>query len=106
MEFAAIPWVQGSLVTLALAVIASACWLVFKGLLVPQRTHDSFVAVLELRITEKAVEVENYKVAWQAAEAARREQDGQLSELLEYARTTDQVIRALGRRGSRDALAP
>jgi hypothetical protein len=94
------------MVALALAVILSAVGMVLKGLLIPQSVHDRVVTVLEQRITEKTTEAADLKAAWQAAETARREQDGQLSELLEYARTTDQVIRALGRRGSRDALAP
>lgn len=106
MDLATIPWVQGSVLALALAIIFTAVGMVLKGLLIPQSTHDRVVAVMELRITEKTAEAADLKAAWEAAEAARREQDGQLSELLEFARTTDQVIRALGRRGSRDALAP
>ncbi|OUC99308.1 hypothetical protein CA984_03620 [Streptosporangium minutum] len=94
------------MVAVALAIILSAVGAVFKGLLIPRPNHDLIVAVMDARLAEKAVEAENYKAAWQAAEAARREQDGQLSELLEFARTTDQVLKALGRRGSRDALAP
>lgn len=106
MDFASIPWVQGSVVGIALAIILSAVGMVLKGLLIPQTTHDKFIVLLEQRLAEKATESADLKAAWQAAEAARREQDGQLTELLEYARTTDQVLQALGRRGSRDALAP
>lgn len=108
MDFASIPWVQGSMVVIALGVISTVATMVYKGLLVPRPQQDAIVAVLEQRIAEKTAEVADYKAAWLAEQAARRQQDGQLGELLEYARTTDQVIRALARRDgrARDALAP
>lgn len=101
-----IPWATGSLAVLFLSAFVSLLSMVYKGQLIPQASQAVLVAVLEQRITEKTAEAEAYKAAWQAAEEARRQQDGQLGELLEYARTTDQVLRALGRRGGRDALAP
>lgn len=96
------------MVVIALSVICTVATMVYKGLLVPRSTHDAIVSVLDQRITEKTTEVADYKAAWLAEQTARREQDGQLGELLEYARTTDQVIRALARRDgrARDALAP
>lgn len=108
LDFAAIPWVQGSLVVVALSVVVSVFAMVYKGLLIPRPTHDAVVTVLEQRITEKNTEAVDYRAAWLAEQTARREQDGQLGELLEYARTTDQVIRALARREGRgrDAMAP
>ncbi|MGC5012506.1 hypothetical protein ACLQ2R_17220 [Streptosporangium sp. DT93] len=106
MELAAIPWVQGSALTLALAIIMWGVGMVLRGGLIPRPSQEALVKVLEQRITEKTTESDAYKAAWQAAEEARRQQNEQLGELLEYARTTDQVLRALGRRGGRDALAP
>ena len=95
MDLATIPWVQGSLVSLALAIIITAVSMVLKGLLIPRSTHDAMVAVLEQRVTEKSEEAREYKQAWLAAEAARHEQDNQLAELMEFGRTTDAFIRSL-----------
>jgi len=109
LEFANIPWVNGSMLVIALGVICTVATMVYKGLLVPRPTHDAIVAVLEQRISEKHVEATDYKAAWLAEQTARRQQDEQLGELMELARTTDQFIHALERRGggkARDALAP
>jgi hypothetical protein len=104
VDFASIPWVQGSLVTIVISVIAAVAGMVYKGLLVPKPTHDALIAVMEQRITEKSDLAAEYKAAWQAEQEARREQDNQIAELMEYARTTDQFIRsALG--AHRDEVA-
>ncbi|TQS30067.1 hypothetical protein [Microbispora sp. KK1-11] len=95
MDLAAIPWVQGSLVSIALALIFGGVGMVFKGMLIPRRNHAELVAILEKRITEKTEEAREYKAAWLAAEAARHEQDNQFAELMEFGRTTDAFIRSL-----------
>ncbi|MER7213229.1 MULTISPECIES: hypothetical protein [Streptosporangium] len=73
MEFAAIPWVQGSLVTLALAVIVSGFWMVFKGHLVP-RSHvedvradrDARIAQAEKDRDERVAEAEKDAEQWRS----------------------------------------
>lgn len=62
MDLTAIPWVQGSLVTLAIALIFATAGYVLKGQLVPRKNHDDLRAdtaklVADLRAdTAKQVE--------------------------------------------------
>ncbi|MCC5574464.1 hypothetical protein IMZ11_02260 [Microtetraspora sp. AC03309] len=103
MDFVQLPIIQGG----ALAVLLAACWLVYSGRLVPRSVMDDLRKDRDARVAEIQAEVAEYKAAWLASEQARHEQDGQMRELMELARTTDQAIRALaGRGGSRDAVAP
>jgi hypothetical protein len=108
VDLASIPWVQGSLVTLALAVIFSGFWMVFRGLLVPRSVVEDVRKDRDVRVAEARAETADYKAAWMAMEKARHEQDNQLAELMELARASNQLIQALGRReeGPRHVVAP
>lgn len=117
MDLSTIPWLPGAGVG---TILGLAVLLVFRGVWVPRPTVNQWLSVLrerlndkDERIADKVAQVEEYKAAWQAEMAARRQQDQQLLELMEYARTTDQAIRAMrqagtGEReeGSRDPVAP
>lgn len=116
-DLTSIPWLPSAGVgtILVFAVLA-----IFRGVWVPRATVDKWLTLLEerlkdkdARIAEKVALAEEYKAAWQTEMAARNVQGEQLGELMEYARTTDQAIRALrvagtGERGegSRDPVAP
>ena len=102
MDFAQIPWVQGG----AVAVLAAVAWLIYRGLLVPRSVLDDVRSDRDARLAEKNAEVAEYKAAWLAAEKARHEQDSQVAELMELARTTDAFIRSIPTGGPRDAVAP
>lgn len=104
MDLATIPWAQGSLVTIALAIIVATVGMVLRGLLIPKSTHEAMIAVLQQRAEEKAEEAREYKAAWLAVEQTRQEQDRQLAELMELGRTTVAIIRSLDARagGRRD----
>ncbi|WP_066373994.1 hypothetical protein [Herbidospora mongoliensis] len=102
---ASIPW-GGSLVALGVGLVVGTLGLVIRGQLIPKSRHDELVAaankrgddlvaVAKQRGDEKAQEASEFRAAWMAAEAARREQGNQVSTLLEYARVTDGVMRAL-----------
>ncbi|GAB1823586.1 hypothetical protein [Herbidospora sp. RD11066] len=91
---AGIPW-GGSLIALGVGLIVSAFGLVIRGHLIPKSHHDQLMAAAMKRGDEKAAEAAEFRAAWLAAETARREQGGQVSTLLEYARVTDGVMRAL-----------
>jgi hypothetical protein len=87
--------------------------LVFRGFMVPRWTVDKWLTIKDERIADKSALADEYKAAWQTEIEARRVQGDQLDELMEYARTTDQALRALrvagtGERGegSRDPVAP
>ena len=117
MDLTSIPWLPGAG---AGAILGLVVLLVLRGVLVPRATVDKWLAVLEARLADKDTQItdrttlaEEYKAAWSAEMEARRVQGEQLGELMEYARTTDQAIRALrvagtGERGegSRDPVAP
>jgi len=70
----------------ASAILAIVVLMIFRGALVPRRTHE-----------EARTDRDTWKQAWEASEEARRVQAAQLGELLELAKTTDQFIRALPR---------
>lgn len=110
MDLTSIPWLPGAGVG---TILGLAVLLVFRGGWVPRPTVDKWLAILEQRLKDKDERAAEYKAAWQAAEAARGQQDKQMSELMEYARTTDQAIRALRppgtthrEEGPRDPVAP
>ena len=101
-------WVQLPVVQLgAFGVLLAVGWMVFTGVLVPRRIHEERLADRDARVQEKAAEAAEYKAAWLASEKARHEQDNQMGELMEYARTTDAIIRSLAaKEGPRDVVAP
>lgn len=117
MDLTSIPWLPGAS---AGAILGLAVLLVFRGIWVPRPTVNQWLSVLQERlkdkderIADKTAQIEEYKAAWQAEMAARRQQDEQMGELMEYARTTDQAIRALRQAGTgereegpRDPVAP
>ena len=74
----------------AAGVLLVAIWLVLTGRIVGTKTVDRFVAAAERR--ESA-----WQTAYLKAEEARSLQAQQIAELLDLARTTDAVIRALPR---------
>lgn len=101
-------WVQLPVVQLgAFGVLLAVGWMVFTGVLVPRRIHEERLADRDTRVAEKAAEATEYKAAWLASEKARHEQDNQMGELMEYARTTDAIIRSLAStEGPHDVVAP
>lgn len=104
MDLASIPWLPGAGVG---TLVVIAVLFVFRGFWTPGPTVEKWLAIFEARlkdkderIADKVAQVEEYKAAWQAEMAARRQQDEQMGELMEYARTTDQAIRALRQAGT------
>lgn len=71
------------------ALLLIAVWLILVGRLVPRKTYEDV-------LTER----NDWKEAHQISEKARAEMAKQVEELLEHARTTDALIRALPRVGS------
>lgn len=104
MEWAQLPAVQFGALGLLLVVV----WMVISGRLVSRRVHEDRLADLRARLDESRAEVAEYKAAWLAGERARHEQDNQLVELMELARTSNQAIQAMARRdeGPADVVAP
>lgn len=100
-------WVQLPVVQLgAFGVLLAVGWMIYTGLLVPRRIHEERLADRDTRISEKTAEAAEYKAAWLASEQARHEQDNQMGELMEYARTTDAIIRSLAaKEGPRDVAS-
>ncbi len=68
----------------AVALLFATIWLIFTGRLVPRSAID-----------DVRQDRDGWRKAAEAEQEINRVQAGQLSELLELARTTDQVIRAL-----------
>lgn len=79
----------------AAALVTFAVWLIFRGWLIPRRSHDDVVKAKDETIIMWKERGDEYKAAWQQEVETRSIREAQLGELLEIARTTDQVLRAL-----------
>lgn len=107
MEWVQLPVAQFGAVGGFLSIVFIVFRLISTGGLVPRKTHEERIADRDARVAEKAAEAAEYKAAWLASEKARHEQDNHLGELMEYARTTDAIIRSLAaKEGPRDVVAP
>lgn len=69
--------------------------LILTGKLVPAKALTDLRSDTTERISEKKEELDNVWLAYKASEQAREILAGQVSELLELARTTDHFIRSL-----------
>lgn len=89
--FGWIPWdTVGAVGLLALTVI-----LILSGKLVPSKTSQREVDALERENIRLQEEVREWRHAYRTVEEAQRLSARQIEELLEYARATDAVLRAL-----------
>lgn len=79
----------------AAALVAFAVFLIFRGWLIPRRSHDDVVKAKDQVIAMWKERGDEYRAAWQSEVETRGIREAQLGELLEIARTTDQVLRAL-----------
>jgi hypothetical protein len=79
----------------AAALVALAVLFIFRGWLIPQRTYNDVVRVKDEQIRIWKERGDEYRAAWESEVLARGARDSQLAEVLEYARTADQVLRAL-----------
>jgi hypothetical protein len=79
----------------AAALVALAVLLIFRGQLIPRRTHENVIAAKDEQIRIWKERGDEYKTAWQHEVEARSTRDAQLGELVEYARFADQMLRAL-----------
>ncbi|ETK36112.1 hypothetical protein [Microbispora sp. ATCC PTA-5024] len=68
MDLMAVPWVQGSLVTIVLAMIFTMAGAVFKGYLIPQKRHEEQLADLradrDARVAEANADAEEWRRLW------------------------------------------
>ena len=76
-------------------LLAIAVVLVLTGKLIPSRTAQREVDALERENIRLQEEVREWRHAYRTVEEAQRISARQLEEMLEYARATDAVIRAL-----------
>jgi hypothetical protein len=103
-------WVSGALQLAPggglVGLVTLAVLAVWRGWLVPRGTLDllNASAAREIqgyreRLDDSKIRENEWKAAYGASEEARRVQAGQLAELLELAKATDAVLRALPRGG-------
>lgn len=76
-------------------LLSLAIFLILTGRLVPRTTVDDMRADYASRLKEKQSEAEDWKEAYKLESAVGVEQGKQIGELLEFARTTDHMIRAI-----------
>lgn len=76
-------------------LLAIAVILVLTGKLIPSRTAQREVDALERENIRLQEEVREWRHAYRTVEEAQRISARQLEEMLEYARATDAVLRAL-----------
>lgn len=74
--------------------------LILLGWLVPRKVVKDMRDDRDARLVEARTETANWQKAYQASDAARELQAGQLGQLMELAKTTDQFIRTLQRAAS------
>lgn len=79
-----------------LAVVVLA---IVRGWLVPRKVLEEARADRERQIEDAKAQCADWKAAFQAAEQARQVLAGQVDELLELARATDEFIRTTPRPG-------
>jgi hypothetical protein len=79
----------------AAVLVTIAVLLIFRGRLIPRRTYDDMVRFKDEQTRIWKERGDEYKAAWENEVAARDTRNAQMGELLEYARTADQVLRAL-----------
>lgn len=79
----------------AAGLLSLAVLLILWGKLVPKSVVNDIRNDRDARLVEARSETDDWKVAYQAVEEARRLQAQQLGELLELAKTTDHLIRSL-----------
>lgn len=83
----------------AVAILGATVLAILRGWLVPRKVLEEARADREARIADAQAQVADWKAAFQAAEQARQVLAGQVSELLELARATDDFIRTTPRPG-------
>lgn len=77
-------------------MLAAACvLLVFRGRLVPKSMVDTLEANYVRQIEDISHDRSEWRTAHRISETARADGVGQVSELLEHARTTDAFIRSM-----------
>ena len=88
-------------------LVIAACWLIFRGHLVPKSTVDTIKVESDLAVkraeaaAERAVaEKKEWKEAYHLEHQARVLLSQQLGELTEYAETTERLIRSITAAGS------
>ncbi|RCG32001.1 hypothetical protein DQ384_05515 [Sphaerisporangium album] len=99
MDLATIPWAQGSLVGITLAVIFATVGLVLKGVLVHRSVVDDVRADRDARIAEANEDAEEWRRLWEAEreahEVTRRAHDEERRAELRAAAEGTQLAAAL-----------
>lgn len=85
------PFLQGG----AGALVSAAVFMLYRGLIVPRSTVDSWILVYEKRIAEKTEESKEWKAAWESNEKTKQLMAKQFDELIEIGRLNVQLLRAL-----------
>jgi hypothetical protein len=97
-ELAGLGIVQGG----AAAVLGIVVLFILLGRLVPRRAVDDLREDYAARIAELIAERDMWRTAHGVSEEARHEDQQQVRELMEVARTADHVLRALPTRSSEE----
>ncbi len=82
----------------AAGILAMTVLGILRGWLVPRKVLEEARADREARLSDMRAQVDDWKAAFQAADARATVLAGQVGELLELARATDEFVRALGAR--------
>ncbi len=83
----------------AVGILGATVLAILKGWLVPRKVVEEARADREARIADYQAQVADWKAAFKASEEARQVLAGQVGELLELARATDDFIRTTPRPG-------
>lgn len=91
MDLSVVPWG-----TLGPAGLLAVCvGLILIGQLQPKALVDRDIRLLEKHADQLREESASWRQAWELSEQARHEQGKQFTALLESARTTEELIRAI-----------